>query len=214
MHIIQYVAVVFLISLQFISAEALSTPNQSNGLSHYYLAYGSNLSYDFLKERLKNGNWIDEWHKNGELEGPIPQDLGTFKLFDYEFSYSLNVEPFGETGTAANVQPKKGSIVYGALYKLSDAQLLELDKTEDVQEAYVRIAVKVHKCAEAAFEAIHLPDQLTAWVYVGNPKYVVQDSSPDPLYVDLLVRSAYERSFPPNYIEECLQKLSPVVCSH
>lgn len=183
------------------------TAMQSNGLPHLYFAYGSNLSYDFLKERLKNGEWIegDGWHKSGVLEEPIPVDLGSFELPDYEFSYSLDVEPFGDTGTAGNVVPKKGERVYGVVYRLSEAHLAELDKTEDVPEAYARVAVKVHRCAIAILGEHSAPASLTAWVYVGNPKYVVQKENPDPLYVDLLVKSACDRSFPPKYIDQCLR---------
>src|SRR5688572_11622890 len=88
--------------------------------AHYYFAYGSNLSYPFLKERLKNGEWIDDWHKDGELEGPIPVDMGCYELPGYEFGYTLDVEPFGDMGTAGNIIPKNNSTVYGVLYKISE----------------------------------------------------------------------------------------------
>lgn len=190
-----------------------STLVQHACLSHNYFAYGSNLSHNFLKERLKNGQWIDEWHKDGELIGHIPIDLGSFELLDYEFSYSLNVESFGEEGTAGNIIPKKDAKVYGIVYRLSDTHLVELDKTEDVPEAYTRVAVKVHRCAKNILSENNFSTPLIAWVYVGNPKYVVQKENPDPVYVDLLIKSACERSFPPEYIEKYLDIKSKEITS-
>src|SRR5262245_29709689 len=78
-------------------------------LSHFYFAYGSNLSYDFLKERLKDGEWIDDMHKAGTLQGPAPVDFGSYVLRDFEFAYNLDVESFGDSGTAANITSKKGA---------------------------------------------------------------------------------------------------------
>lgn len=173
-------------------------------LPHYYFAYGSNLSYDFLKERLKNGQWLDGWHKDGELEGSIPFELGVYELSDYEFSYSLDAEPFGDEGTAGNVIPKQGSKVYGIVYRLSDIHLAELDKGEDVPEAYARVAVDVHKCRSAIFGIHDFSEPLKVWMYVGNPKYITWEKNPDPVYVDLLVESARKHLFPPEYIEEYL----------
>lgn len=81
---------------------------------HLYFAYGSNLSYDFLKKRLKEGEWVDEWHKSGKIQPPIPIDWGNYELCDYEFSYSLL--PCGEKQAAGNISPKAGTKVYGVLY--------------------------------------------------------------------------------------------------
>ncbi|KIA76868.1 gamma-glutamylcyclotransferase family protein [Parachlamydia sp.] len=177
-------------------------------LPHLYFAYGSNVSYDFLKERLKNGSWVDEWHKDGELEGKAPIDLGAYELNDYEFSYSLDTTPFGESGTAGNIAPKEGAKVYGAVYCLSDAQLAELDIGEDAPEAYARVAVKVQRCATQAFKNLQAPESLIVWAYVGNPKHVTQEENPDLEYVRRLVESAFERLFPSEYIDQYLDTYS------
>ncbi|MBS4167588.1 gamma-glutamylcyclotransferase family protein [Parachlamydia sp. AcF125] len=181
----------------------------SSDLPHLYFAYGSNLSYEFLKERLKNGEWLDEWHREGVLEGQPPLDLGTYILDDYEFSYSLNVTPFGEEGTSGNIIPKKGSQVYGVVYQLSDAHLAELDRTEDIPEAYKRVAVQVHKCATKVLGNFPLGESLTAWVYVGNSKYIQIEENPNREYVNLLIHSAFERLFPREYIDQYLQAKYP-----
>ncbi|MDB6081829.1 MAG: hypothetical protein JWO53_1101 [Chlamydiia bacterium] len=185
-------------------APILAGENKPFTTTHYYFAYGSNLSYDFLKERLKDGSWIDGWHRGGQLPDPLPIDMGSFELSDYEFRYSLNVEPFEDIGTAGNVKPKRGAKVYGAVYKISEKQLAELDKSEDVPEAYARIAVKVHRIAKPILNKSSSPSILTVWVYVGNPKYVIEEENPDPEYTGLIIRSAYERAFPIHYIENHL----------
>lgn len=164
----------------------------------YYFAYGSNLSHDFLIERLKNGEWLsDGWHKTGTLEGPFPIDLGTFVLLDYEFGYTLDIG----TETAGNVIPKTSSKVYGAAYQISREQLEELDRSEDVPEDYLRIAVIVDKVASSVFSE----GSIEAWVYVGQPHKCTDKTNPDPDYVDLLVNSATQRNFPQEYIDNYLQ---------
>lgn len=173
-------------------------------LTQLYFAYGSNLSYDFLKERLKNGEWLsDGWHKSGELEGPAPLDLGTYVLDGYEFGYTLDVG----TETAGNIVASDGARVYGALYKVTDAQLAELDRSEDVPRDYTRVAVQVHRVALNALNK-KFP-QADAWVYVGSPQLITQVSRPDPEYADLLVRSATERLFPQEYIDSYLKTEVP-----
>lgn len=176
----------------------------AEGVTNYYFAYGSNLSYAFLKERLKNGKWVDDWHKDGILEDPIPIDLGTYVLPDYEFGYTLNLETLGEKGTSGNILSKKGSIVYGVLYLLSDKHLKELDLSEDVPRSYERVSVKVHRVASLLFYEPNSPSSAIAWVYVGNPKYMTDEMNPDPIYEKLLIEAALERHFPQSYIEKYL----------
>ena len=62
------------------------------------------------------------------------------KLKDYEFKMNLVVDNF----TAANIQPKIGSCVYGALYTCTSDCLDILDKFEMVEQGvYKRLNVKV-----------------------------------------------------------------------
>lgn len=88
-------------------------------------------------------------------------------------------------------------------FYIADKHLAELDKSEDMPEEYERIAVKVHKCATSVF-GNQSPCIAEAWVYVGQAPYVTAEHSPDPDYVDLLVKAANDRSFPEEYIDNYL----------
>lgn len=161
----------------------------------FYFAYGSNLSADFFRERLKDGKWLpDGWHKTGNLKGPTPKDYGTFILPDYEFGYSLDLG----NETTGNIIPKKGSKVYGVIYEITQEQLLELDLSEDVPIDYNRVAVKVYKVSNTI---LTFQD---AWVYIGNQNKYTHIINPDPEYVELLVNSATQRNFPVEYIQQYL----------
>lgn len=195
-----YLVVCLTIVLQFSKIKA----NESE-LTQYYFGYGSNLSYAFFKERLKDGIWIDFWHKDGELAGEPPADLGIYELPGYEFGYSLNVEAFNDTGTAANINPKEDKIVYGALYHISQLHLDQIDEGEDLNKAYFRVAMKVYKCDKDTFERVKDCEPITAWVYVGNPAYVINEERPGTEYVDLILKSAEERCLPQGYIDSYLK---------
>ena len=178
--------------------------SSSTSQTDLYFAYGSNMSSEFLCERLKNGDWTsDGWHKTGNLEGPFPEDLGTYMLHDYEFSYNL-ADTDSQTETAGNITKKIGSFVYGVLYKITKEQLQELDISEDAPENYRRIEVIVHRSQDNAREDV--PACATAWAYVGNPKYLTTTINPDPEYVELLHSAAIKRRFPRDYIEQYLEQ--------
>jgi len=174
-----------------------------------YFAYGSNINSEFLSERLKNGDWTrDGWYKSGNLQGPSPEDLGTYVLDDYEFGYNI-ADTDSQSGpdqeTAGNITAKKGSHVYGVLYRITQAQLHELDESEDAPENYIRTAVTVHRVAVSQLKPKEdTPTSVTAWAYVGNPKYLTTQINPDPKYVELLCNSAKKREFPEDYITQFL----------
>lgn len=164
-----------------------------------------------MVERLKDGEWIDSYHKDGKLVDAVPEDLGVYVLPEYEFGYTFDVEPFGDPGSAANIEPKAGGTVYGAVYKISENQLRILDETEDEPVAYIRTALKVYRyvvpgCCQRS-EENSAPEEITAWVYVGNKKYHTHEKSPDVSYVQLLVEAAKMRSLPSEYIHEFLTKV-------
>ncbi|MBS0622814.1 MAG: gamma-glutamylcyclotransferase [Verrucomicrobia bacterium] len=186
----------------FILAVPLSGATKAPEVPCYYFGYGSNLSYDFLKERLKNGEWIGEWEKDGVLEGPVPTDLGVYALSNYEFGYTL--KPFDESYTTGNILPKEGAKVYGALYLICSQQHIDaLDASEDVPRDYKRVAVKVHQVASSRFQ--NSPPSAIAYVYVGNKKYVTDAINPDPEYVDFLIEAAQGRALPTAYIDKFLK---------
>lgn len=162
----------------------------------YYFAYGSNLSRDFLNERLKNGEWIEDgWQKNGNLEGKPPDFLGVYRLDGYEFGYTLREE----NETTGNIIRKEGSAVFGALYRISKVQLDVLDKEENAPEQYTKTLVKVNRVCRDIFKA---PQSVEAFAYVGNKNYYTTDVCPDPRYVELLLKAAEELSLPQSYVDQ------------
>ena len=169
---------------------------------HYYFGYGSNLNDDFMQERLKDGEWIDSFHRNGRLIGAKPIDLGCYMLNDYEFEYSLDAESFGDKGTTANLIPKWGSVVYGVLYKISSQHLEKLDHTEDTPIAYQRIPLPVRRVEKDSTQNNPAPKEVNAWVYIGQEPYIISKWNPDPDYVNILLKGAYEHRLPENYIKK------------
>ena len=168
--------------------------------TEYYFAYGSNLNPWFMRERLKDGDWLpDGWHKSGHFSGPELQVLGLYTLQDYEFGYNLWVG----NETTGNVVPKTGSRVYGMLYKISELQLNELDRTEDVPRDYMRVALKVKQAAASVWQ--NAPSKVDAWVYVGNAELVTAAIDPDPEYVAFVTDAAIEQKLPQDYIETYLK---------
>jgi len=173
-----------------------------------------------MVERLKNGDWIDSYHKAGQLIGPLPKDLGVYVLSDYEFGYTLDAEPFGDQGSAANIEPKAGSKVYGALYQITDEQLRILDKTEDEPIAYTRTALKVRRLALPDIFQLPLDvsekslDEITAWVYVGNSKFLTREKCPDPEYAHVIIEAAKKRCLPKGYIDKVLTDRAFATCSN
>lgn len=174
----------------------------------YYFGYGSNLDSAFLRERLKDGEWLEDgWHKSGSPIGPDPEDLGTYTLTDYEFGYSLDLE----TETAGNIVPKKDATVYGALYKVTEEQLKILDKDEDLGEDYQRVALRVQRFAHRALS--EAPEEVDAQVYIAYPHRLTNRMNPDPQYVKLLVEAARKRQFSDAYIETYLNKEPAEACA-
>ena len=95
--------------------------------------------------------------------------------------------------------------MYGALYRITEKQLAELDRTEDVPRDYERVALTVHRVAISALNQ-NLPEA-KAWAYVGQPPRLTTEVNPDPEYVQLIVQASLERGFPQDYIENYLLKV-------
>jgi len=165
----------------------------------YYFAYGYNLNPTFLKERLKNGTWNhDGLHKTGQLDGPDPIDLGTYVLPDYQFSYDLDLQNYNEKGSVGNVTIVPNHKVYGALYRLTEAQLKKLDRSEEVPRIYDRVLVQVYQEG-----AIH--SKVDAWLDLGHPQAVTPAPHPLPDYVNTIVTAAENRHFPQEYVDKYLR---------
>ena len=83
-----------------------------------YFAYGSNMSFARIKERIKSVE---------------PGVIG--KLEDYSFTCN---KIGGVRSAKANIEPKKGETVWGIIYELTEEEIKELDMYEG---GYKRIKV-------------------------------------------------------------------------
>lgn len=205
----------FLVIFTIVSTVSCSLPNKNNNYlstsdvaDQYYFGYGSNISQEFMHERLRNGEWTSSWTRAGYINGPIPIDLGVYYLENYEFAYNLDTEPFGDPGVAANIIKNPGSRVYGVLYRISKCQLEEIDKSEDEPIAYKRVQLTIKKMPALILnkrnDGLNSPEQVTAYVYVGQDKYITYSIKPEPEYVDIILKGANEHNFPRKYVNNYL----------
>jgi cation transport regulator ChaC len=139
----------------------------------WYFAYGSNLDpRTFLGRRRMQ---------------PLETRIGV--LHDFELRFDLPVGP-GERGVA-NVAPRLGDLVWGALYQLTQADADRLDRTEGVHVGfYRRFAVEV-RTAEG--------EVLSAFTYRSEAKRT--ERKPSSRYLGLLLAGARELGLPDEYIE-------------
>jgi len=139
----------------------------------WYFAYGSNLDPGtFLGRRRMQ---------------PLATTIGV--LHDFELRFDLPVGP-GERGVA-NVAPRPGDHVWGALYHLTHADAERLDRTEGVgQGAYRRLTVVV--CTPEATE-------IAAFTY--RSEFSRPERKPSRRYLGLLLAGARELGLPAEYVE-------------
>ena len=139
----------------------------------WYFAYGSNLDPGtFLGRRRMQ---------------PLATRIGVLEGFELRFD--LPVGP-GERGVA-NVAPRPGDRVWGALYELTHADAERLDRTEGVpQGVYRRLAVAV-RTADAG--------EVAAFTYrseISRP-----ERKPSRRYLGLLLAGAREHGLPADWVE-------------
>jgi gamma-glutamylcyclotransferase len=139
----------------------------------WYFAYGSNLdSRTFLGRRRMQ---------------PLATTIGVLR--DFELRFDLPVGP-GERGVA-NVAPRPGDLVWGALYRLTHADAERLDRTEGVGHGvYRRLAVDVHGTDGAAVAAFTYRSE------ISRP-----ERKPSRRYLGLLLAGARELALPPDWVE-------------
>ena len=139
----------------------------------WYFAYGSNLDAGtFLGRRRMR---------------PLDTRVGVLEHFELRFD--LSVGP-GERGVA-NVAPREGDEVWGALYLLTHGEAERLDQTEGVQfGAYRRLDVEVREMSGA---------RIGAFTYHSTRGVVGR--KPSRRYLGLLLAGARQHGLPAKYIE-------------
>ena len=139
----------------------------------WYFAYGSNLDPGtFLGRRGMQ---------------PLATRIGV--LHDFELRFDLPVGP-GERGVA-NVAPRPGDHVWGAIYQLTHADAGRLDRTEGVDKgAYRRLAV-----------VVRTPDAAEIAAFTYRSEISRPERKPSRRYLGLLLAGAREHGLPAEYIE-------------
>lgn len=139
----------------------------------WYFAYGSNLDPGtFLGRRRLQ---------------PLATRIGV--LHDFELRFDLPVGP-GERGVA-NVAPRPGDHVWGAIYQLTHEGAERLDRSEGVDKGVYRRLEVVVRTPEA--------DEIAAFTYrseISRP-----ERRPSRRYLGLLLAGAREHGLPAEYIE-------------
>jgi gamma-glutamylcyclotransferase len=139
----------------------------------WYFAYGSNLARDTFVGRRRMQ--------------PLATTIGVLR--DFELRFDLPVGP-GERGVA-NVAPRPGDHVWGALYRLTHADAERLDRTEGVGHGvYRRLAVEVHGQGGVAVAA-----------FTYRFEHSRPDRKPSRRYLGLLLGGARELALPADWVE-------------
>ena len=139
----------------------------------WYFAYGSNLDPGtFLGRRRMQ---------------PLATRIGV--LHDFELRFDLPVGP-GERGVA-NVAPRPGDQVWGALYQLTSPAAEWLDRTEGVNKGvYRRLEVEVVT-----------PDAACIGAFTYRSEISHPERKPSARYLGLLLAGAREHGLPVEYVE-------------
>ncbi|MEX1110750.1 MAG: gamma-glutamylcyclotransferase family protein [Chthoniobacterales bacterium] len=149
-------------------------------MSGLYFAYGSNLRAAQMKRLCPNHEF-----------------LGPARLAGHRLAFTLPDREW--QGGVADAIPSPRDEIWGALYRLPEADLTALDAYEGFDPAgpveandYVRRAVPVIRQGEQ--------DGVEAWCYfVRAPRGQV---APSELYRAALIEGAIERGLPADYVSE------------
>jgi gamma-glutamylcyclotransferase len=138
-----------------------------------YFAYGSNMNLEWVKERCP---------------GSRPLRIATLHDYLLSFRYPSTSWP---GGGACDIVRCKGSLVWGVLFEVSEADLQVLDDYEDVaQGGYRRIPVAVNSEG-------FLHNAISYEVVEKLP----QNLKPVDGYLDLVIAGAEQNGLPRGYIE-------------
>lgn len=135
----------------------------------YYFSFGSN---------MKEQQMVDRCHS--------AKKIGVGFLQDHEIVF--NRKGSYRPGGVASVQHKEGSRVYGVIWQINSAELIELDEDEDLT-AYRRFEENIKTLAGKTYKS---------HIYKAIPQGIFP---PDPDYLELMIEAAHEQELPPEYIE-------------
>lgn len=156
----------------------------------YYFGYGSNL----LTKRIRVQN------KSAERVG-----VGKLENFRLDFADSAADKKYYSptwNGCPATIIEHKGSFVYGAVWKINDCDLEELDRQEGVE-------CNIYKPLELSVFVEELKAEVTCRSYqlVHNPTAIFDpenrpfERQPSKTYLTVILNGALESKLPSDYVD-------------
>ncbi len=146
----------------------------------YYFAYGSNLLYARMTQRV------------GPLAPPRVAMLD---------GYELRWHKRSQDGSGkCDIVPASGGVVHGAVYLLDDAQLTTLDVIEGVGHGYRRDASLAVHCDG---------DELAVVAYIAEAAFIDPTLQPYEWYHEIVVAGASALALPARYVDS-LRSVRPV----
>jgi gamma-glutamylcyclotransferase len=139
---------------------------------HRYFAYGSNLDRSQLIDRV------------GKVDV-----LGKGILKDHKLTFDIFSSRWG--GGVADIVQFLGSIVYGAIYILTDEQLKKLDEYEGVPNVYQRFNVRVLTETEDLVDAI-------TYSVVNKQEFI----RPSPTYLERIIKGLISHGYEENVVRQ------------
>ncbi len=144
-----------------------------------YFAYGSNMSYEQMKERCPGSKY-----------------LGVARLNGYKLDFTKMSRIRG--GGVADIVESADDCVYGILYAITDEDLVELDRKEGYPRIYTRQTVKCFKYHNVLDYNLLNCSDVEALVYT-----VVNKSAatipPSMEYLKIILDAAFSSMFPTKY---------------
>lgn len=144
-----------------------------------YFAYGSNLDLEQMVQRCPDA----------EIVGPVG-------LENYELRFC---------GSGfATVAPRKGSVVYGLVWKITPNCEQSLDRYEGYPRHYTKETVTVKDAAGA---------EIPVMVYIMAEPYCRQPALPSPYYYRVIQRGFEANGLPVESLEEAWNRTIDEICT-
>ena len=138
----------------------------------FYFAYGSNMSLRQMNDRCPESEFYN---------------IGVLK--DYELCFPIISKKRNNMGVAS-IRYKKGFNVEGVLYKVSDDDIIKLDRFENININYCRTEMNIYVTEK---------ESIKSFVYIAI-KNEEEHKAPSKEYMDILIEGATENKLSINYI--------------
>ncbi|UCC73222.1 MAG: gamma-glutamylcyclotransferase [Gemmatimonadota bacterium] len=141
-----------------------------------YFAYGCNMDPEFL----------------ARVVGLTLERGWAARLDGWRLAFNKGGEGDEGDSVVANLVPDARCCAYGVVYRLPTDALAVLDAFERVPEHYRRDALWVEPCGRYARQA--------ALAYLAQPSWITEEGTPDPEYLEVLLRGSARHGHPAAYV--------------